>query len=171
MRWLRPRQVVLALLAAASSAGAAQAQPAAISREALAGAWTPQGTRCADAQFVTVYLRDGRTYSSMTSKGPRTGGVFIVAGNVLEERVKTMPAFRTNSPALARYEDQYLIERRTVLKVTADRLDLGFPGNRNPNVTTPPLGKCPEGAGVEPWFPREPYGGFAPMRKLFPPAN
>jgi len=161
-----------ALVGLASTAWqGAHAQRSPATSAVLVGAWTPQGTKCSAGRFIVVYLPDGRTYASMTPRGPRTGGVYTLSGHLLEERIKTMPAFRTNSPALARYENEYLTERRTILKMSASRIDLGFPGSRDPNVTTPPLGRCPEDPGVEPWFPRERYSGFSGMRKLLPAAN
>jgi hypothetical protein len=163
----------LALLAlAATTYGDASATPNAnTTAHTLVGAWAPKGARCRDGQFVTVYLADGRVYSGLTDRGPSIGGRYEVVGNVLTERVRTEPAFRTGSPAMAPYETRFLTERRTLEKVSRGRIELGFPGNRNPDLTTPSIARCPEQPGVEPWFPRERYGGFAPMRKLLPKAQ
>lgn len=149
---------LLACFALTMGAAAGQAAPAeASSAQALVGAWAPQGARCRDGQFVTVYLPDGRMYSGMTTKGPSVAGRYEVSGNILVERVP--------------YQTRFLTERRTLEKVTPSRIDLGFPGNHNPDLTTPPIARCPEQPGPEPWFPSERYGGFAPMRALLPKAR
>lgn len=142
----------------------AVAETTRLTPQALAGAWVQQGTKCADRSFTVVYLPDGRTYNGLTSKGFAGGGLYKIEGRNLTVSTKTEPAFRRGSP----YEDKYLSDTRLVTRISKDRIDFNYPGNRNPDLTTPSFARCPESAGPEPWFPKLRYSGFAPERLKIP---
>lgn len=143
------------------------AQTTEVTPQSLAGAWVQQGMKCAENSFTIVYLPDGRSYAGLTAKGFSIGGFYKIQGKLLTVSIKTEPAFRRGTP----YEDKYLTETKLVTRMTRDRIDFNYPGNRNPDLTTPSFARCPEGPGAEPWFPKLRYGGFAQERRKIPAAR
>jgi hypothetical protein len=155
--------VVLTTLGAST----ALAQSLSLTPQTLAGAWVSEGQKCGAQTPVILYLPDGRAYSTLTPKGFAGGGFYKIKGRILSDSYKTEPAFRRGSP----YENQYLTETRLVVRITQNRIDFNFPGNKNPDLTTPSYRRCPEQPGVEPWFPNLKYKGFASERAKIPQAK
>ena len=162
--WLLVLPVMALLFAYQSSAVAA------ISRDQLVGAWVTQGVRC--REDVLVFLPDGRAYAGLTPRGFSVGGTYDISGaNILTTRMVTQPAFRTNTPQAAPYETRTIVNPEQVVSISATRLNSAVPGNRNPDIIILPKARCPETPGVEPWFPKERYAGFAVSRRLLPAAT
>mgnify|MGYP001386850280 CR=1 FL=1 len=112
----------------------------------LVGGWVVQGVKC--AALGQVYLRSGNM-GSVTSPGRITIlGRWSLRGNILTEVVESK-----------QYGD--LVEVTRIGRVGRDHLFSDYPNNTNPDITILPKRRCPDGPGVEPWFPKVRFKGIA----------
>jgi hypothetical protein len=112
----------------------------------LVGGWVVQGAKC--AALGQVYLRSGNM-GSVTSPGRITIlGRWSLRGNILTEVVESK-----------QYGD--LVEVTRIGRVGRDQLFSDYPNNTNPDITILPKRRCPDGPGVEPWFPKVRFKGIA----------
>lgn len=150
----------VSLFATSASAQSAPANPAAL-RAWLVGAWAQENSTCADN--ATVYLPDGRKFSAPAPKGFRIEGEYTLKGDVLTTYIRPSGAYKYTDPRMVQYNKTLTDAVRIVWKGPND-MSFGFVQDPGPGYSMPRSRRCPEGPGVEPWFPKVKYTGFATVR-------
>lgn len=149
---------LIATSAAAQAATASKPQPL---KEWLWGAWVMENSRCSDG--ATVYLPTGRLYSAPTPKGFQVEGEYALRGDVLTTHIRPTPAFRHTDPRWIQY-NKTLTDSVRVVRRGPTEMTYGYVVDPGPGYSHPRYRRCPEEAGVEPWFPKTRYRGFRTVR-------
>ncbi len=114
--------------------------------EWLLGGWVTRGGKC--AVVGEVYFADGRAGSITSARRITILGRYSLRGSILTETVESR-----------QYGD--LVNVTRIGRIGRDELVSEIPNNTNPNITVPPKRRCPNQAGVEPWFPNIRFKGIA----------
>ena len=115
-----------------------------------------EGAKCSDS--VDIYFEDGHLLSAPAAKGFKIEGTYVLKGDVLTTTIKPTAAYRYTDPSMVRYNAP-LTDTVRIVRTSKDQMDFRFVGNAGPGMRMLPKRRCPEAAGIEPWFPKLRYSG------------